>query len=203
MQDYEMQISEKQFKENLIRHLNKHNSGWIDGDDKEKGLENKKTADVVNHKLKICIEIKDDGKFSEPTTSSWSGEFEIGQMNRQLRNWLKDSSKKFENYKEYRSLTLINTNKTDWPKELLISAIYGKEDLQKKNGYEFPSSVFINKDQSTENVGGIIFHGRMRSIFFENTNSNVSRQRKIPEKWIEEIFLNTLFIDKGAIPAVL
>ncbi|MDP3934746.1 MAG: hypothetical protein Q8Q46_00765 [Candidatus Giovannonibacteria bacterium] len=183
-------ISEKEFKENLIKNLNQYSSGWIDGD-KEKGFENKNTADVVNRRLKIYIEIKDDGCFSEPKTGHWTGEFKIKQINGQLRRWIKISSKKFINYEGYKTLVLIRTDKTDWPWVLLESAIFGVRDPEKQHGFEWPGSVFRNDNLSGKNVGGILFWGRTRAYFTKNINPNVSKTRIISYEWIKEVFQHT------------
>jgi len=195
-------ISEEQFKENLIKNLNRYHPRWIDGDDEQRGKigDNSKTADIVNRELKIAIEIKDDGKFIDPS-ASWSGEFEIKNLSRQLREDLNDASNKFANYKKYKSLVLIRTDKTDWPWALLESAIFGKQDLEKQHdGLEWPSSVFNNTSQNTKNVGGILFWGRTHARFIKNMNPNVSETRIISYKWIEEVFKNTEEIIPTQIP---
>lgn len=190
----EHRILEKQFKNNLIKNLNRYNLGWIDGDDefKDKSGDNYKKADIINRELKIAIEVKDDKKFIDFYMNNQNGEFEIIKLSRLLRADLNDASNKFANYQGYRSLVLIRTDKADWPWTLLESAIFGKQDLEKKyEGLEWPSSVFNNTDESTKNIGGVLFWGRTNAYYIKNINPNVSNTRVISYKWIEEVFKNT------------
>lgn len=196
-------ISEKQFKENLIKNLNHYHCGWVSGDDEKKyeSGDNDKKADVVNHELKVAIEIKDDENFIDNGNKYWSGEFKIKNLSRHLRADIKDASNKFENYQGYKSLVLIRTDKVDWPWALLESAVFGKQDLQKQyDGLEWPSSLFNDTRQNTKNVGGVLFWGRTRSYFIKNNNINVSESRVITYKWVKEVFKNTKEIISTKIP---
>lgn len=53
-------IEGAEYKRNFLSILNRQKAGWINGD-AEHGPQKK--ADIVNHGLKICIEIKDDTKY--------------------------------------------------------------------------------------------------------------------------------------------
>ncbi len=155
-------IQEKEFKINLIDNLNCYNSGWIDGDNELKGKsgDNDKKADVINRKLKIAIEIKDDKKFSDLDMKDRTQEFNLKNLSRSFRADISEASKQLANYEGYKSLVVIRTDKTDWPWALLESAIFGEQDMEQKHDrLEWPSSVFNNTDKSTKNVGGVLFWG--------------------------------------------
>ena len=192
-------ISEKNFKNNLINHLKTFECGWEDGD-KKPGKANKKTADVINCSLQVAIEIKDDGNFSDSLGRNFSKALEIRGMNRQLRELLRDSSKKFNNYPNYRSLVLFRTDKADWPWAFLESAIYGVQDSQEKHGYKFPSSIFTDNNGSIKHIGGILFYGRKHSFFIKNINPNISKGRRISYEWIKVYFPGTKEIIPNKIP---
>ena len=105
-----MVISEKTFKENLIYDLNLINAGWIDGD-KESDL--KKTADIVNHSLKIAIEIKDDTKYkielpTIPEVIMGQG-CDLTKMNQRFSDHIRSANNKFKEYPEYKTILLFRT----------------------------------------------------------------------------------------------
>lgn len=102
-------LSEKKLKENLINGLNKINQDWIDGDTENSF---QKTADIVNHLLKVAIEIKDDTKSQPPQKvgSSYSGSYDAKKLNKRFFNYIKNANKKFREYQQYKTSLLIRTN---------------------------------------------------------------------------------------------
>ena len=102
-------LSEKKLKQKLISGLNKINQGWIDGDIESNS---QKTADIVNHSLRIAIEIKDDTKSQPPTIigSYHSGSYDVKELNKRFFNHIKDANKKFREYTKYKTALLIRTN---------------------------------------------------------------------------------------------
>ena len=102
--------SEGVFKLELIEMLNGRHSGWVDGDHDNNGY---KSADLVNHKSKIAIEIKDD-LLSEPhketSKNFFEGSYDINRLNKQYFDDIKDANKKFRNYPGYKSILLIRTS---------------------------------------------------------------------------------------------
>ena len=105
-----MVISEKTFKENLIYDLNLINAGWIDGD---KESNRKKTVDIVNHSLKIAIEIKDDTKYKIelPTTFGvMIGQgYDLTKMNQRFGDHIRSANNKFKEYPGYKTILLFRT----------------------------------------------------------------------------------------------
>ena len=99
------------YKEKLIDNLNRINKGWIDGD-KEKN--SRKTADIVNHTLKMVIEIKDDTKYKLPKPPPGGGMVTSGhdltKMNQRLSDHLKSANAKFKSYPGYKTILLIRTD---------------------------------------------------------------------------------------------
>lgn len=102
-------LSEGKLKQDLINNLNKINRGWIDGDTES---DSQKTTDIVNHSLKIAIELKDDTKSQPPTKigSSYSGSYDAKKLNKRFFNHIKGADKKFREYQQYKTALLIRTN---------------------------------------------------------------------------------------------
>lgn len=103
-------ISEEQFKENLIYNLNRIRLGWIDGD---KQNHNNKTADIVNHRAKIAIEIKDDTKYKTelptvPGVIIGQG-CDLTKMNQRYSDHVKSANNKFKQYPSYKTILIFRT----------------------------------------------------------------------------------------------
>lgn len=118
-------ISESDFKKNLINKLNQINPGWIDGDTEKKAG---KKVDIVSHKLKIAIEIKDDTKhrINTPLRSGVivSSDQDLTKMNQRLEDHIRSANRKFKEYRGYKTILLLRT-------EFLITDIvrYAMEGL--------------------------------------------------------------------------
>ncbi len=103
-------IPEEIFKQNLIQSLKSINVGWIDGD---KESNRKKKADIVNHSLRIAIEIKDDTKYriELPTTPGVmvGGSHNLKKMNQRFSDHIRSANKKFKEYPGYKTVLLFRT----------------------------------------------------------------------------------------------
>ncbi len=100
--EYELFVEESIFKNNFIKTLNKINPGWIDGD--EESGSNKK-ADIVNHQLKIAIEIKDDNTKLPEGVAIISAK----HGNETISDKVKSANDKFKEYPDYRTICLFRT----------------------------------------------------------------------------------------------
>ncbi|MBI2669672.1 MAG: hypothetical protein HYX20_00780 [Candidatus Yanofskybacteria bacterium] len=103
-------IPESEYKPKLLEILNNGNGGWTDGD-REKQTD--KTADIVNHLLKIAIEIKDDTRYKfihpEPGVIR-TATHDLSQKSKQLfGDDSRDANHKFRNYPGYRTILIIRT----------------------------------------------------------------------------------------------
>ena len=102
-------LVEKEFKKKLIDKLNAINPGWSDGD---KDIKRKKKADIVNHLLKIAIEIKTDQHYKmdiPPPDVRKTHEVGLSLMNKRFADHIKSANSKFEEYREYKTILLIRT----------------------------------------------------------------------------------------------
>ncbi len=103
-------IPEEKFKTDLIDKLNKIYPGWVNGD-KEKGQHKK--VDIINHSLKIAIEIKDD-TYSKRIDPPLSGEIivygeDLDKKNKILLDDIRSANQKFKAYPGYKTILIIRT----------------------------------------------------------------------------------------------
>jgi len=108
-------IKESEYKKKLIKKLNCVHSSWEDGD-RDMSMANIKTADIVNHRLKIAIEVKDDKK-NKMMQTPLSGEVvtnetDLVEMNKQVRDKVKSAHKKFEQYPGYKTVLILRSEIT-------------------------------------------------------------------------------------------
>lgn len=102
MGDNIIMVDEKIFKKNFLEILNNSNPGWIDGD---KEPHNTQKADIINHQLKIAIEIKDDSKYR--ITPNEENTIDLNLMNQRYSDHVKSANNKFRNYPEYKTMVLF------------------------------------------------------------------------------------------------
>ncbi|RJR30809.1 hypothetical protein C4569_04010 [Candidatus Parcubacteria bacterium] len=137
---------EKTRKAYWLKHLTSQNSNWIDGDREVKNL---KTADLVNHKLQIAIELK-IGESKDYFLTRFSSN--------RVVPWLESADEKFINYKGYKTILLIESDCTVGQFQAAVSIIY-----QFKN-----KSVFVKNKRrarkSYSNIGFIILWPYLKSI---------------------------------------
>jgi len=178
-------LDEKKFKENFINRLNDINPGWRDGD---KDNFTGKKADIVNDKLKIVIEIKDDTKYKMiiPSTSEIIGNLtKLNNKNRQFKDDIKNANEKFLNYDGYKSIVLLRTEMSNRNGDVIEYTISGPKIISGGGVYR-PSTFFGEHDESTKEVGVILFWGS-RIFYRENTNPNVVKNRIIRKQELERI----------------
>lgn len=165
-------ISENQYKTNLIQTLNQQNSGWIDGDT-ENGRKN--TADVVNHALKIVIEIKDEPKGSPDG---------LKKANQQYGDHLRSVNKKFNEYPEYKTILLIRGSMNTIP-AIVRYSIEGLDTYQPVNGI----TTYVGKVRKyslyiRKNIGSFLIDADKYYYFF---NKYTLTNRVIKKREVEKI----------------
>ena len=103
-------IPEEIYKETLIQALKSIDNDWVDGD---KELGRKKTVDIVNHTLKIAIEVKDDTKYKTivPPRSGVmvTQSVDLTKMNQRFGDHVRSANNKFKEYQGYKTILLFRT----------------------------------------------------------------------------------------------
>jgi hypothetical protein len=177
-------ITEKYFKAELLRKLNNISQKWCDGD-----LEKLKhqRADIINRNLKIVIEIKDDVLYTSPrpplSGTPLTRDFSLKQKNRQFRHDLKLSNKKFKNYPSYKTMVILRTDLVDTyggDIEDLINGPFVYIKNKKTGSLEYcgqPSALSDSHDNSTSELGSIVFLGSNKYLYKQNDNPNVKQER--------------------------
>jgi len=106
---------EPRFKSELLKLLKNLNPDWIDGD-AEPQSKNRKTADIVNHTLKIALELKmeDASERLESLPNNQPGVFTrdlspLGDVPLRYGRYIQSCEEKFANYSNYRTLLLVRT----------------------------------------------------------------------------------------------
>lgn len=179
-------ISEEAFKENLIYNLNSVNMGWIDGD---KESDRKKTVDIVNHSLKIAIEIKDDTKYkielsTTPGVMIDRG-YDLTKMNQRFSDHVRSANNKFKEYPGYKTIFFFRT-------ELIITDIvrYAIEGL---HSYSKPTDHLVYSGRkgkyskhNKKEIGCFLIVNQGGFGYFPN---ELTRQdRSLDKEKIEKIF---------------
>lgn len=94
---------EDKIKDKWLKKLKLINSNWKDGD-----LDNQnKTADLVNDKLKLAIELKNDTVFK--LKLNVVNEFSLITLSNRYRGYGKDANHKFSFYADYKTILLIES----------------------------------------------------------------------------------------------
>ena len=182
-------LEEKDFKKYLIDHLNKINSGWVDGD-KSSNLE--KTVDLLNQSLKIAIEIKDDTtykhEFPPITGEIIVGGLDLNNKSEQLKSDAKDANKKFRNYPNFKTILLIRTELINIPYDVIGYIFGGLKRFAKKDKdlIEIGRKNKFLSFTSTKEVGSYLLFGNGKYYYVENPNANL--YRVIAEDDIEKYF---------------
>jgi hypothetical protein len=99
-------IPEKEFIDSMLESLNDIESGWIYGDDEEK-YRKIGSVDIVNHKLKIAIEIKDVKNINLPPAGNGAYNTNLKSVSKNFQRDIESANKKFRNYPKYQSVILI------------------------------------------------------------------------------------------------
>ena len=182
-----MKTNEKEEQKRInqwLDKLNVYNEGWIDGDKESKN----KTADFVNHNLKIAIELK-----REKGGSLDNKDKNLEILSNRIYGYFEKANKKFASYDNYKSICLIEfTSYLD----SVIVVLRGIPNLHLRNGELVGSSIRnIKVFSKTNNIGGFIFWpspGNLlnKCFYFENPFSTNNRKLNIAE--VEKIIGNKL-----------
>jgi len=162
-------ISEAEYKKNLIQKLNQQNNGWIDGD---KEIKPGNKVDIINHKLKIAIEIKDEVK----------GGNSLEKGNKQSGEHIRAANKKFKNYSnKYRTILLIKGNDNTLP-EIVRYRIDGLIIFSKFHNYL--GRVNKYKESIKKEIGSFLIFADKYYYF---SNEDALTNRIICKQEIEKI----------------
>ncbi len=177
-------INESEFKTDILKVLNQYEAGWVDGDtEKQKG----KTVDLVNHKLKIAIEIKDDTKHSLISNSKVNAN-DLNIMNMRYGDHIKSANSKFKNYLNYKTVILFRfSNLPDIVKyviEGLVQIVFSKEDIS------YQRRVGKYTKYAKNEVGGFLLHNEINingNNIWYFTNYLAKDERKLDKFEIKKI----------------
>jgi len=181
-------LSEEIYKKNLIKKMNEINPGWIDGDVESNS---EKTADLVNHNLKIAIEIKDDEKYRHefpPLTGEMiTGSLDLLAKNKQFKDDAQDANRKFRNYPEYKSILLIRTELINIPSSVIRYIFEGMRRfvITKPRLTEIGRLNKYLSHSSTKEIGGYLLSDEKEYYYFKNPNSY--KNRTIIKNEVEKI----------------
>jgi len=182
-------LSEDEYKKYLIQKLNSINLGWVDGD--EKNIWDK-TSDLINHKLKISIEIKDDKKYKHkfpPITGELiSKSMNLLTPNKQLKRHARMANKKFRNYPNYKTVLLIRTELINIPFAVIGYIFSGIRRFIKpdKKLMEIGRVNQYFSQSSTKEIGGYLLFGNNKYHYFKNPNAEKNRVISVDE--LEDLF---------------
>lgn len=98
-------IPEKDFIHTTINRLNSYSLGWINGDEEE-AYKTIGSVDIVNHRLKVAVEVKDDSFVNLPP-SGVAYNTNLNPVSKRYQRDIKNANKKFRNYPDYQSIVLI------------------------------------------------------------------------------------------------
>ncbi len=98
-------VPEKDFIHTTINRLNSYSLGWINGDEEE-DYKTIGSVDIVNHRLKVAVEIKDDSFVNLPP-SGVAYNTNLSPVSKRYQRDIKNANKKFRNYPDYQSIVLI------------------------------------------------------------------------------------------------
>jgi len=179
-------ISESEFKKRLLKKLNAINHGWIDGD-REKTTSQK--ADMVNHPLKIAIEIKDDTKYkieipSHGTMIS-SGE-DLTEMNKRFGDDIRSANRKLLSYPGYKTVLIIRTSLPI--ADVIRYAIEGPKSLHINNEtlqVEYVSRQRKYSDYVFKHIGCFLIFNNKGYYF---SDSRAESECKFKRDEVEKIF---------------
>jgi len=179
-------IPEKKFKENLINSLNKINPGWIDGDKERKSG---RKVDIINHQLKIAIEIKDDTCWQlAMTPAEEKNEEKLEKINKRLMDHAVKANRKFSEYQNYKTILLFRTK---YPS--LILFCYTLEGpllfrkLKDSKYFAGRKRKYRNPEFCLRNIGSIVIYSDPEGIvpewgYFPNKfgeNNRILKKREI------------------------
>jgi hypothetical protein len=176
--------SEENFKKQLIESLNLINLNWIDGD-KMGGSEKK--ADIINHSLKVVIEVKDDTNYklelaTEPGVMIGQS-IDVKKMNQRFADHVKSANNKFKEYSHYKTIFIL---RSEFPLEKLI-----RYAIDGCHSYLVPGKIYIGRKGKyskyiKREIGCfLIFINKQRYYF---PNDLAKKDRVVSKKEVEKIF---------------
>ncbi|HEY4513554.1 MAG TPA: hypothetical protein VJH06_03520 [Candidatus Paceibacterota bacterium] len=168
-------IDEAIFKKHLLFRLNKTSVGWLDGD-MENG--NTKKADIVNHAVKVAIEIKDDTNyktvFPKEEGVIYTASHDLTKMNQRYADHIKSANDKFKNYPGHKTILIFRTDFVIT--EVIKYAIEGLHQFKKVEedltyaGRKGKYSTYIRN-----NIGCFVIIVKDKVDFFPNAYADESR----------------------------
>ncbi len=171
-------IPEQDYKERFIKILNSREVGWIDGD---RELVIGKRVDVINHKLKIAIEIKDDTNY-KVIPDGQAHTQDLSLMNKRLADQVRSANNKFKSYSAYRTILLL---RSEYIPDTLHYALEGLDQFRLSN----EQRVYVGKvgkytEFAKNEVGGflIVTH---RIIY--SANYLAKKHRVVPFEEVEKL----------------
>lgn len=191
----DMEITEEKFKENLLSRLNDLNQGWVDGDIEDS---RNKTVDLVNHELKITVEIKDCLRPEyEPVNHGrlQTANYDITIINDRLRNNIEVAERKFRQYEGYKTALLFRSS---FPlPHILKESIDGIHTFRRGGVDEISCEGQFSSSENLSYIGRREKHQRTEIgcfLIFDNSgcfyfdNQYVKSKRLIVKDQIEKIF---------------
>ncbi|OGI98640.1 hypothetical protein A3H56_03240 [Candidatus Nomurabacteria bacterium RIFCSPLOWO2_02_FULL_42_24] len=162
-------ILEQEFKNGLIERLSRINSGWIDGDKEEGEI---KKADIVNHQLKIAVEIKDDTKYKIeiPRSSVMvGGGQDLTLMNQRFEDRIRSANRKFDEYNGYKTILLFRTE--FWVPEIIRYAIEGLHTYRYSSVMDnliYSGRVSKYSEYNRKHIGCFLIFNLGKAYYFPN-----------------------------------
>lgn len=178
---------ESAFKKEFIQMLNRQSDGWVDGD-KEPG--HGKKVDIINRRLSIAIEVKDDNHYkiiadSIPRTTITN----LKLMNQRYSDHINSANGKFKNYPGFKTIVLF---RTEYIPQTVRYAIEGLDQYKRSNdGLSYVGKVGKYTQFGKNEVGGyLIFTGSM--YYFPNY---LAKSERVISKEEVEILVGKKLID--------
>lgn len=167
--------------------LNTYNPGWISGDLED---EKNKTADLVNREIQCAIELKREKGNSVDNVPG-----NITTLSNRLESYFKEANRKFKNYKEYKTILLIELQSNF---SIAQAAMSGIPQIHLEKGELIGTSIKNKKLYSEANsIGSIVMWptpGNIsflnKSYYFDNPFSQA--EYKVSHQEAEKIFGNHL-----------
>lgn len=171
-----------------IRKLNAYSPGWSEGDLESK---NAGTADFVNHKARIAIELK-----REKGGCTDNEHDNIEKLSNRIEKYIKSANKKFESYPGYKTILIIELSSFA---AIAQSAMSGIRQIHFNRMGPTSSSIRNVRLMLSpkEFIGAIIFWPAPGSLFnqahyFDNSSANTVQ--KISRREAEIIIGNVLTV---------
>lgn len=181
-------VQEQIFKTELIKRLSPEN-GWFDGDTENTPL---KKVDILNHNLKIAIEVKDDTvhKTINPTPENpiVVQHTSMVRMNTILTDHMSDARLKFKNYPEYKTILLFRTDH-----QTISSVRYAIDGLHTFTESEYAGRRSKYSSHIRENIGCFVICDYDGEFHYIPNPHCKSLSNLVSKTEAEEIFVQKLY----------